>query len=128
MARILVVDDDALMRELLRIQLAKEGHAVHESNDPSGALRLLLQRDFDLVFTDINMPYMDGIEFASAVMGDAKTRHIPVIVLTGSADDATFQRARDLGARLLTKPLHGDALLNEVRRALQRGAAGASAV
>jgi two-component system chemotaxis response regulator CheY len=121
MARILVVDDDSLMRELLRIQLSKEGHAVHESSDPTQALRLLLQRDFDLVFTDINMPYMDGIELAQAIMGDPKTRHVPVIVLTGSADHETFQKARELGTRLLTKPAQGEALLREVRKALGLG-------
>jgi CheY-like chemotaxis protein len=120
MARILIVDDDAFTRELLRIQLVKDGHSVKEAKDATEALRALLQSDFELVFTDINMPYMDGVELAKAIMGDPKTRHVPVIVLTGSADQAAFERAERLGTRLMTKPVQGDELLSEVRKALGR--------
>jgi CheY-like chemotaxis protein len=122
MARILIVDDDAFMRELLRIQLTKDGHSVQETQDASEAIRELLKRDFDLVFTDINMPYMDGIELAEAIMGDPKTRHVPVIMLTGSADEGAFERAKRLGAPLMTKPARGEELMAEVRTALGRGA------
>ena len=109
MARILIVDDDSLIRELLRIALSASGHAVAEAADAAIGIRTLLQRDFDVILTDVDMPYMDGLEFARAVRGDPKTRHIPIVVLTGRTDDATWQRARFIGVhQFLEKPVRSD--------------------
>jgi two-component system chemotaxis response regulator CheY len=118
MARILIVDDDPTTRELLRIQLTNEGHSVFQANEASEAIRMLLAEDFNLVLTDIQMPHLDGMELARAIIGDPKTRHVPVIVLTGDRSDGVFQRVRSLGAPLLTKPVQGEELLREVRKAL----------
>lgn len=123
MARILIVDDDPLVRELLGIQLSRAGHNVTEADEASTAIRQLLRRDFDAVLTDVDMPYLDGVELASAIRGDPKTRHIPVIVLTGRTDDATWQRARFAGVhQFLTKPVHGDELLRAIEKAAMRAA------
>ncbi len=120
MASILIVDDDGMFRELLRIQLSAVGYTVTEAEDASDAIHALLQQDFDLVITDVAMPYMDGVELTRAIAGDPKTRHIPVMVLSGLDEDAILDRARLVGAcEVLSKPLQAEEILRTVEKIIQ---------
>jgi len=67
MARILVVDDDKGMQELLEIMLTREGYEVTRTGDPTKALQRCRKEQYDLVITDLKMPKIDGIEFLKAV-------------------------------------------------------------
>jgi two-component system, chemotaxis family, chemotaxis protein CheY len=119
MARILVVDDDRSLRELLRMHLSGAGHSVKITCDAEEAIRAMLAEDFELILSDISMPYMDGLELLRAIRGDPKTSHIPVVFLTGHADDASWMEAMKSGATgYVTKPIKTKELVLEIDKAL----------
>ena len=109
-AKILVVDDDESLRELLRMHLAAAGYEVSTAPDGISAGYLVLKNPPDLILSDINMPHMDGFEFVAALKSDTSLPNIPVIFLTSLEDGD--QRGKELGAvGYLTKPVRADRLL-----------------
>jgi CheY-like chemotaxis protein len=119
MARILVVEDDRSLREMLRISLSARDHSVICVADAIEAIKALLGEPFDLVLTDITMPYLNGMELLRAIRGDPKTSHIPVVLLTGKSDDDTWAEATRAGAAgYLTKPARGEDLIDVIDKAL----------
>jgi CheY-like chemotaxis protein len=111
--KVLVVDDEKSMRELLRLHLANEGYEVAVAEDAVVAGHLILQNKFDLVIVDVQMPYMNGYEFVGALKSDPETRDIPVVFLT--TDDNVASQATKLGAAAyLKKPVMSDRLLEVV--------------
>jgi CheY-like chemotaxis protein len=112
--KILVVDDEPAMRELLRLHLANHGYQVLAAEDAVVAGHLVLKEKPDLLIVDVHMPYMDGYEFVDALRKDPATRDIPVVFLT--TDDNVAAQAKRLGvAAYLTKPVMADRLLDVVR-------------
>jgi CheY-like chemotaxis protein len=117
-SKILVVEDDDSMRDLLRMHLAAAGYDVQVAEDGIAAGYAVLQSTPDLILCDIEMPNMDGFQFVAALREDKSLPKIPVIFLTSQEEGDS--RARELGAcAFLTKPVLADWLLTEVRRALQ---------
>ena len=109
-ARVLVVDDEQSMRELLRLHLANAGYDVVLAEDAVAAGHLALRERPDLILLDVQMPYMNGYEFMSALQGDEATRNIPVVFLT--TDENVAEHARKHGAAAyLTKPVVASRLL-----------------
>ena len=120
-ARILIVDDDESLRELLRLHLSAAGYEVQVAPDAIAAGYLVLRSPPDLIITDINMPHMDGFEFIAALRADATLPSIPVIFLT--AYDDGDDRGKELGAvGYLTKPVRADRLLQLVAKHVPGGA------
>ena len=120
-ATILVVDDDANVRELLKLHLSAAGYEVRVAADAIAAGYLVLRSAPDLIICDINMPHMDGFEFVAALKADATLPRIPVIFLTSynEGDD----RGKELGAvGYLTKPVRADKLLQLVAKHVPGGA------
>jgi two-component system alkaline phosphatase synthesis response regulator PhoP len=110
--KILVVDDEEVIRKFLRIQLAKLGYEVKEAADGEQALEKLGKDDFDLLICDIIMPNKNGWEVLREVKSNPKTRGIPVIVLTARQEDPDMFKGYDLGASYyMTKPFTKDQLL-----------------
>jgi len=98
-ARILVVDDDRLMRTKLRLALRTLGHVAREAEDGVTALELLAGGGFDAVLLDIVMPGMDGYDVLRAIKADETLRDVPVIVISGLDEEIdNVVRAIDLGA------------------------------
>jgi CheY-like chemotaxis protein len=118
MPKILIVDDDQLMRDMLRIHLTNAGHKVTLAADATEGIRALLDTDFDLIVCDFNMPYMDGLELTAAIRTDPKTAHIPVIMFTGSREEEVARRALELGTTLINKPIQAQEFMGEVARLL----------
>ena len=119
-ARILVVDDDRSLRDLLGMHLRSAGYEVELAEDAIEAGYKVLERAPDLIVCDVNMPYMDGFEFVGALKGDTTLPYIPVIFLT-SRDDGDL-RGNELGAvAYLVKPVRVDSLLQVVARHLPGG-------
>lgn len=114
---ILVVDDDPAVRELLKLQLVGEGYEVRLADDAIVAGRSLMQTPPDLMLVDIAMPYLDGVDFVTALKADTTLPAVPIVFMTGHAD--VMSRARALGAPCLRKPFSADQLLEVVRRELQ---------
>jgi len=120
MARILVIDDEALLRRTLRTMLERAGHSVAEAEDGREGLKLFLAEPFDLVLTDIVMPNSEGVE----TIGDMRRRDasVPIIAISGggSAGGELFLRlATQLGAtRTLAKPIRQADLIKAVNDCL----------
>lgn len=120
-ARILVVDDDEGIRELLRMHLTSAGYEVEIAADAIVAGYKVLKAPPDLIITDVNMPHMDGFEFVAALKADTSLPRIPVIFLTSVEDGDT--RGRELGAvGYVTKPVRSDRLLSLVAQHVPGGA------
>ena len=118
--KILVVDDDQCMRELLRIHLSNAGYEVVLAEDAVMALKLLMRSPPSLLLVDVDMPFMDGLEFVGAVRSDPASSHIPVIFLTARTD--VHQATAKLGAAAcLTKPLLANGLFRAVNDILPAG-------
>ena len=122
--RVMIVDDDASVRSLLRLTLPAEGFEILEAADGADAISLLACETPDLVLLDWQMPGASGAE----VLGTLRRRlpDVSVIVLTASIERAERDRAAALGAdAFLTKPFSPLELLSEIERLLG-DAAGAS--
>ena len=111
--RVLAVDDDPIMRELIRLHLSSVGYDVVVAEDAIVAGKMLLLSKPDLLLVDVDMPYLDGFEFVAAIKEDAELRTIPVVFLTGREN--TEKRAAELGAvRYLKKPIFAQQLISAV--------------
>ena len=122
MARILVVDDDKLIRKMICDMLRHSGYEVEGAPNAFRALELLGDQRFDLVLLDVMMPNMDGYELMSTIREDAATSEVPVIAVTALDDEKNRQRVVDLGFfDHVTKPFEQKRLLEAVARALGGG-------
>jgi CheY-like chemotaxis protein len=111
--RILVVDDDASLRELLSLHLSNAGYEVVAAEDAVAAGQALLKRPPALMLVDIDMPYLNGFDFVAAVKAEPGLSSIPVLFLT--AREGADERARKLGAvGCLKTPLFADELISAV--------------
>jgi len=116
-ARILIVDDDRSLRDLLSLHLRSAGYEVTLAEDAIVAGYMVLEQAPDLIICDVNMPYMDGFEFVTALKADSTLPYIPVIFLT-SREDGDL-RGNELGAvAYLIKPVRVERLLQVVAQHL----------
>ena len=103
--KILIVDDEEVIRKFLKIHLDKLGYEVMEAGDGVQAIEQLGKDDFDLLICDILMPKKDGWEVIREVKSNPKTKAIPVIVLTAKNEDSDMFKGYDLGVNYyMTKP------------------------
>jgi len=103
--KVLIVDDEEIIRKFLRINLDNWGYEVKEAVDGEEALKQLKSDDFDLLICDILMPNKDGWEVLKEMRLDPKTREIPVIILTAKNEDSEMFKGYDMGANYyMTKP------------------------
>ncbi|MGZ8691562.1 MAG: response regulator [Gaiellaceae bacterium] len=122
--RVLLVDDDAAIRTLCSVNLRALGIDVIEAADGVEGLELVRRERPDLVLLDVAMPGLDGFEVGELVRRHRKTRHIPLVFLSGEAENDA--RARELGAvACLAKPFDPVALSSLIATALNPLAEGA---
>ena len=115
MTSVLVVEDDAMVRSLLRDFLELLGCAVHLTANGREALEHLQHMRPDLVLLDFMMPVMDGRTFAMAVRRDGRTADLPIVLMSASPDAAEV--GRDVRARaVLRKPFDLDELAGVVEQ------------
>jgi chemosensory pili system protein ChpA (sensor histidine kinase/response regulator) len=113
---VMVVDDSLTVRKFTTRLLTREGYEVVTARDGIDALKLLTDHTPDAILLDIEMPRMDGFEFAKTIKGDAKTAGIPIIMITSRTADKHRNRAAELGVeRFLGKPYQEDELLQSLR-------------
>ena len=118
MPRVLVAHANKSMRQLIKLQLVCGGYEVTLAEDAVEAGKQAMHQPPDLIILDVEMPYMDGLEFVSALKSDANVALIPVIFLTARED--ALERAERLGATAcLTTPLSTDQLLHAVVRCVR---------
>ena len=118
--RALVVDDDVTGRTFLRALLKRAGYAVEVAPDGETALQMFQPDAYDVVFMDMMMPGMDGVETTLHIKASAGDIFTPVIFVTGAGDEESLVRAMDAGGDdFLTKPVTASVLLAKLR-AMQR--------
>jgi DNA-binding response OmpR family regulator len=119
---VLVIDDDADLRESLGLALSAAGHAFSMAKDGIDALAKLRDEKSPpcVVLLDLMMPNMNGFELRSVMKADPALSPIPVVVMTGAGSLAT-RRAAELDAEILMKPVDLRDLLTVVERHCRRG-------
>jgi two-component system phosphate regulon response regulator PhoB len=119
--RILVVDDEEDLLELVRYNLAKEGYQVTCLATGEEALEEARKLLPDLIVLDLLLPTVDGLEVCRRLKADSKTKHIPVIMLTAKTEEADVVAGLELGAEdYVTKPFSPRVLIARVRAVLRR--------
>jgi len=119
MARILVVDDSASMRQMVAFTLKGAGHTVVETSDGVEALASAKSGSFDLVITDVNMPNMDGITLTRELRALPNYRFTPILTLTTESSAEKKMAGKQAGATgWLVKPFNPDQLLATAKKVL----------
>ncbi len=119
--RVLVIDDEAPIRLLCRVNLEAEGIAVLEAGDGVTGLELARTESPDVVLLDVMMPGLDGWSVAEAMLEDERTSGIPIIFLTARAEFRDRARGLDIGGvDYVTKPFNPLELATLVRELLSR--------
>jgi len=115
--KVLVVDDDPVVGKSIDRVLSARGYAVITASDGPEALDKLAREDYDVVYTDIKMPGMDGLEVAARIK--ASRPWLPVVIVTGYGTDANESKAKDIGvAGFLRKPLSPEMIESSAHDAL----------
>jgi DNA-binding response OmpR family regulator len=118
--RIVIVDDDQLIRETVAISLEHSGFAVHVIEDPSTALAFIKAEKPDLVILDMYMGGVDGREIARGLKSDPATSKLPVVFFTGSNEPVDVVTGLDAGAvEYIAKPIDGEVLVEKIRSILR---------
>jgi DNA-binding response OmpR family regulator len=114
--RILLVDDDPILREFAIVHLSSETAEVRTAADGIEALDILGQSDVDLILLDLEMPKMDGFDVLRRLREQPKTAELPVIVVTGREDVGAIDRAFEAGATsFVVKPINWRLLSYQIR-------------
>ena len=122
MTSVLVIDDDALLRRALQINLAARHYEVSTAADGAGGLAAVAREHPDLVILDLGLPDMDGAEVIRGIRGWSTT---PIMVLSARGQEAQKVQALDAGADdYVTKPFGMDELLARLRAAARRSTPG----
>jgi len=121
MAKLLAVDDQKVMRELISSVLTQEGHEVIVAEDGVEALEIAREHAVDMVLTDINMPNMNGISLVSKLRRLDGYKEIPIIMLTTESSDFKKDKAKRMGANgWLQKPFDPKRLIKAVNTCLAK--------
>ena len=117
-ARILIVDDYADNRELLRLMLESVGHHVSEAEDGRTGLEMAQAEMPDLILVDLSMPYLDGWEVLTELRAHEGTRHIPCVAVTAFAEGMRVRALERGFDAYLPKPFRRVELIETVERML----------
>jgi len=124
--RILVVEDEEEILELLRYNLVKQGYRVSCAGRGEDALRMARADVPDLVVLDLMLPGVDGMEVCRSLRRDAATQAVPIVILTAKGEEADVVAGLELGADdYVTKPFSPRVLVARIRAVLRRKAAEA---
>ena len=119
-ARILVADDDPILREFAKVHLSTPVAGVELAADGGQAWERLRAETFDLALLDIEMPGIDGFELVRRIRADSRLQYLPVVMVTGREDIASIDRAFALGATsFVTKPVNWRQLSYQLRYVLR---------
>ncbi|WP_267594440.1 response regulator [Carbonactinospora thermoautotrophica] len=116
LGRVLVVDDSAVIRQLISVNLELEGFEVFTAVDGLDCLERVLEVDPQVITLDVIMPRLDGLRTAARLRSDPRTAHVKIVIITACAQDAEVQRGFEIGVdAYLTKPFDPAELIRTVR-------------
>jgi diguanylate cyclase (GGDEF)-like protein len=118
--RLLIVDDDPLIRLLARERLSTDGHEVCDAGSGEEAIELFAELRPDLILLDVEMPGLDGFDVCKAIREHTGGRHVPIVILTGRDDVHSIEHAYEAGATdFMSKPLSWTVLAHRIRYILR---------
>ena len=119
--KILVVDDEEDIIELVRFNLSKDGYRIDSSLTGEDALKKVRSDSFDLIILDLMLPGIDGLEVTRKLRDNPKTRSVPIVMLTAKGEEPDIVTGLELGADdYITKPFSPRILIARVRAVLRR--------
>jgi two-component system chemotaxis response regulator CheY len=119
--KILVVDDDKTTRKILSLYLKGKGYEVVTAENGLDALEKMGTENINLVLTDMNMPFMDGIELTKTLKADPNWQNIPILMVTTEADEEEKKRAATAGVDdYLVKPANAEQVTASVKKILKK--------
>jgi two-component system phosphate regulon response regulator PhoB len=118
--KILVVDDEEDISELVRYNLASEGYEITCAASGEEAVRLAGSTPFDLVVLDLMLPGITGINVARKLRAGQQTRHIPIIMLTAKSEESDIVKGLELADDYITKPFSPKILCARVNAVFRR--------
>ena len=122
-SRILIVDDDDVMRQLFQFVLEREGYEVAEAESGEEILARVINFKPDLILLDVMMPNISGLEVCRQLKNDSRTQHVPVIIVSAYTNAVTRAEGRLAGAiDFINKPCSPYQLLEKIRAITQPSA------
>ncbi len=119
--KILVVDDEEDILELVRHHLKREGYEVRCAESGEQALQLAKSKPVNLIILDLMLPGIDGLEVTRRLKGDPRTQHIPILMLTAKGEESDVVAGLELGADdYVTKPFSPRILVARTRAGIRR--------
>ncbi len=119
--KILCVDDDKTTRKILSLYLKGKGYEVVTAENGLDALEKMGTENINLVVTDMNMPFMDGIELTKTLRADPNWQHVPILMVTTEADEEEKKRAATAGVDdYLVKPANAEQITASVKQILKK--------
>lgn len=96
--QVLLVEDDAALTQMYRVKLERDGYTVQVAGDGEEALSMLAANLPDLIFLDVRLPRMDGLTFLERLRTEARTKNIPVVIVSNYSEEELVARGLQLGA------------------------------
>ncbi|MGD8703386.1 MAG: response regulator transcription factor [Desulfosarcina sp.] len=119
--KILVVDDEEDILELVRYNLAREGYTVSCATSGEAALKISASESIDLIILDLMLPGIDGLEVARRLKENASTRDTPIVMLSAKGEEADIVTGLELGADdYVTKPFSPRILIARIKAVIRR--------
>ncbi len=113
MANVLIVDDSSLIRSVAASAAKEAGHEPIMATNGQEGLDMLAAHRIDIIFSDVNMPIMGGLEMVEKVKSNPEYKYIPVIMLTTESDEMLKNRGKELGVKAwMLKPFNKEPLAN----------------
>ncbi len=118
--KVLIVDDCRTTRKLLSFYIKAKGFDVATAENGLDAMSKVAQGDINMIITDLNMPFMDGIELIKTLKADPSRAHIPVLMVTTEKDAEEKKRAYDAGVNgFMMKPVSSDDVVKNVKNIMK---------
>lgn len=118
--KILVVDDCATTRKLLTLYLKSKGYEVVTAENGLDGLEKVGKENVNLVLSDLNMPYMDGLEFVKSLRANPDTAELPVVMVTTEADPEEKEKAMKAGANgYMIKPVTAEMVAESIKKIMK---------
>ena len=117
--KILVVDDEEYVRQMIQLKLEEEGFVVRTAHDEASCLSVVKDFQPDLILMDVMLDDLSGLDTVEVLKKDEATKAIPVLVLTGRSFDEDRKEAMEVGAvGFITKPILPTRLIQQIKRYL----------
>lgn len=119
--KILVIEDEELMRKTLEFRLKKDGYEVQLAKDGREGIEMSRSGEFNLIISDIMMPFVSGLEIVSRIRTNPQTKETPIIILSAVGLENIILEAFELGADdFITKPFNLSELSIRVRKHIKK--------